>query len=276
MTIVPKAKELAILERSFLSAGLTRLAGIFGRVNHAGKQTQTNGKFDLPRVENPVAVVGDIHGRLDLLDLLLDKLAQEASAANLIFVGDYVDRGPDARAVIDRLRALGDDAVCLKGNHEAMLLEFLDDPIEWGGRWLRNGGDRTLASYGIVLSENSSVDDVMAASSALRIALADGAETWLRGLPLFWQSGTLLVTHAGPDPAMPIEGQDDRVFLWGHDRFLRNMRSDGLWVAHGHWIRERPSCADRRIAVDTGAWATGWLTAAVIGLDGSVRFVATA
>lgn len=263
------------MERSFLSAGLMRLAGFFGRVNNGGKQTQADGKFDPPRVDEPVAVVGDIHGRLDLLDLLLDKLAQQASDAKLIFVGDYVDRGPDARAVIDRLRALGAGAVCLKGNHEAMLLEFLDDPIEWGGRWLRNGGDRTLASYGIALSENSSVDDVTAASSALRIALADGTETWLRDLPLYWQSGTLLVTHAGPDPAMPIGGQNDQLFLWGHDRFLRAARTDGIWVAHGHWIRERPSCVDGRIAVDTGAWATGRLTAALIATDGSVRFVAT-
>ena len=275
MRIVPKAREYAILERSLLSAGLTRLANLFARVTKPLKHAQAIGNFDPPRVKQPVAVVGDIHGRLDLLDLLLDKLANQASGAKLVFVGDYVDRGPDVRAVIDRLRALGDDAVCLKGNHEAMLLEFLDDPIELGGRWLRNGGDRTLASYGITLRENSSVDEVRAASSALRIALADGAESWLRGLPLFWQSGTLLVTHAGPDPALPIKGQKDEVFFWGHDRFLRNPRSDGIWVAHGHWIRERPSCIDGRIAVDTGAWTTGRLTAAVIGVDGSVKFVAT-
>ncbi len=263
------------MERSFLSAGLLRLAGIFGRVSKIHGQSQSGGNHDPPRVDETVAVIGDIHGRLDLLDLLLDRLASEAGDAKLIFVGDNVDRGPDARAVIDRLRALGDGAVCLKGNHESMLLDFLDNAIEWGGLWLRNGGDRTLASYGITLSENSSLDEVMAASSALRIALTDGTEAWLRGLPLIWQTGTLLVTHAGPDPATPVEEQDERVFLWGHSRFLREARTDGIWVAHGHWIRERPSCADMRIAVDTGAWATGRLTAAIIATDGTVRFVAT-
>ena len=263
------------MERTTLSAAMTRLAGIFRRAASFGNSSQPGDHFAPLCVDTPLAVIGDIHGRLDLLDMLLDRLADKAPDAKLIFVGDYVDRGPDARAVIDRLRGLGDGAVCLRGNHEAMLLEFLDHPIELGGRWLRNGGDATLASYGIALNENSGVDEVTAASSALRIGLADGAEIWLRGLPLFWQSGTVLVTHAGPDPAMPIAGQDDQVFLWGHNRFLREQRTDGIWVAHGHWIRSRAVCAQGRIAVDTGAWASGRLTAAIIENDRAVRFIAT-
>ena len=166
-------------------------------------------------------------------------------------------------------------AVCICGNHEAMMLEFLDDPIAKGGRWLRNGGEQTLASYGITLNEDSTVDQVVTARQHLQAALLDGSETWLRSLPLSWTSGNLMVTHAGPDPDEPTEGQDDKVFLWGHSRFLRAPRNDGLWVAHGHWIRDKPICADGRINVDTGAWATGRLTAALIGTDGTVRFIAT-
>ena len=217
-------------------------------------------------------MIGDIHGRADLLDTLLTKISQQAPDAKLIFVGDYIDRGPDSRPVIDKLRTLP-DAICIRGNHETMLLEFLDTPIESGGRWLRNGGAQTLASYDITLSENASRQDVLAARQNLHAALSDGTEIWLRALPLHWRSGNLLVTHAGPDPARPIAAQDDDVFLWGHSRFLRASRTDGLWVAHGHWIRGRPSLTDGRINVDTGAWKSGRLTAVLISTDGQVKFI---
>ncbi len=229
---------------------------------------------DPPHPEFPVAVIGDIHGRADLLGLLLENIGQIAPDATLIFVGDYVDRGPDSRGVIGKLRAL-DNAICLRGNHEAMLLEFLDDPIEKGGRWLRNGGAETLASFGISLGEDSGTEQVLNASKALRKTLADGTEDWLRVLPIFWQSGNLLVTHAGPDPATPISGQSERDFLWGHRRFLRDNRSDGIWVAHGHWVQDRAKIGDGRISVDTGAWASGRLTAALINPDGAVQFIDT-
>jgi len=228
-----------------------------------------------PRPDVPVAVVGDIHGRLDLLDALLAKIDLAAPSATLVLVGDYVDRGPDSRAVLARLQGLGPDTVCLRGNHEAMLLEFLAAPIERGGRWLRNGGVQTLASFGIDLDEQASSDAVMSARAALSQAMADGTQDWLRQLPLTWQSGNLLVTHAGPNPALPIAGQADRDFLWGHARFLRDPRKDGLWVAHGHWARSRPEIKDGRIAVDTAAWTSGRLTAALVDTDGSVRFIAT-
>ncbi|MGR3291571.1 MAG: metallophosphoesterase [Paracoccaceae bacterium] len=219
-----------------------------------------------------MAVVGDIHGRADLLDRMLTSISRQAPEARLIFVGDYVDRGPDSRTVINRLREQK-DAICLCGNHEAMMLDILTDPIETGGRWLRNGGVETLASYGISLSQESSSKDVRAASSALGRALSDGSETWLKKLPLMWESGNLLVTHAGPDPARSITGQEARNFLWGHSRFLRDSRSDGLWVAHGHWIRDKAISANGRISVDTGAWTSGRLTAALVGVDGRVNFV---
>ncbi|MEE9387851.1 MAG: metallophosphoesterase [Paracoccaceae bacterium] len=225
----------------------------------------------LPCPETPVAVIGDIHGRADLLNALLAVLAKQAPGHHMIFVGDYVDRGPDSAAVIEKLRTIR-NATCLCGNHEMMMLEFLDDPIAKGGRWLRNGGIATLNSYGITLADNSSTD-IIAASTQLRTRLADGTENWLRALTVSWQSGNLLVTHAGPDPAQPIPGQEDDVFLWGHKRFLRDPRHDGIWVAHGHWARKAATVADGRIGVDTGAWSSGILTAALITPDGDVNFV---
>lgn len=250
-----------------LLSGLKRMLGI------AGSKAPVE-QPDPPRPEFPVAVVGDIHGRADLLGILLGKISKEAPDATLIFVGDYVDRGPDSRGVISKLRELG-TAICLRGNHEAMLLEFLDDPIEKGGRWLRNGGVETLASYGLSLSEDSSTDEVLNASKTLQNTLADGTEEWLRALPIFWQSGNLLVAHAGPDPAAPIAGQAERDFLWGHRRFLRDNRTDGIWVAHGHWVRDQAEASDGRIGVDTGAFASGRLTAALITPDGAVCYVDT-
>ena len=247
----------------FLGA-LGRLLGLHGT---------PDGAMAGPDPQELVAVVGDIHGRADLLAELLAKIENEAPDARLVFVGDYVDRGPDSRAVIDMLRARGSGSVCLKGNHEVMLLEFLADPMNRGVRWLRHGGIETLESYGISLSMESSAAQIEAGSREFRAYLANGAENWLRSLPVMWQSGNLLVTHAGPDPLRPVSEQEEKVFLWGHNRFLRERRRDGLWVAHGHWARERAKMADGRIAVDTGAWQSGRLSAALISPDGRVRFV---
>ncbi len=252
---------------------MTRGAAILGALRGlVGRKRAEPLQFENPpRPELPVAVIGDIHGRDDLLARLLG-LLEHAGDWQLVFVGDYVDRGPESRQVLARLQAL--DAVCLKGNHEVMLLDFLDDPAENAGRWLRNGGRETLASFDVELAESPTLEMLENARDGLRAALGAG-EAWLRGLPLVWQSGNLLVTHAGPDPARPVQGQPDKVFLWGHNRFLRDARADGLWVAHGHWIRDRATAGDGRIAVDTGAWDSGRLSAALIDPDGGLRFVDT-
>ena len=245
-----------------------RLRGALGRLMRRRRAAVAPA---LPAPDRPLAVIGDIHGRADLLDQLLQRLAREAPGARLVTVGDYVDRGAESRAVIARLRGL-DGALCLRGNHEQMLLDFLDAPIEAGARWLRNGGVATLASYGIALDVTGSHDDIMRARDTLRAAMADDA-AWLAALPLFWQSGDVLICHAGPDPALPVPGQPDEHFLWGHPRFLRDARADGLWVAHGHWIQERAHVRGRRIAVDTGAWHSGRLSAAVLVPGRKPRFV---
>ena len=98
---------------------------------------------------------------------------------------------------------------------------------------------------------------------------------WLRSLPRLWRSGTLAVVHAVADPRRPLEAQEERHLLWGHPDCGRRPRTDGLWIAHGHTISETPTSADGVISVDTGAYATGRLTGAVVG-DGAVRFEMTA
>lgn len=250
-------------------SGLKRLAAIFG----SGPGSAVGQLVDGPRPEHAVAVIGDIHGRVDLLENLLKTIGSETTQFQIVFVGDYVDRGPDSRAVLDLLRHRIPSAVCLLGNHEVMLLEFLNETLEKGGRWLRHGGFATLASYGIQLGNNPTTAELEKARGDFADILADGTLDWLKACPLFWQSGDLVVSHAGLDPKVAVLAQDDRDLIWGHNRFLRDDRNDGLWVAHGHWVRDQPTCANRRINVDTGAWKTGVLTAAIIDPDGTVRFL---
>lgn len=264
-------------------------------------------QFDAPLApETPVIVLGDIHGRSDLLDDMLQRLETEApSEAHLVCVGDYIDRGDDSAAVLRMVQALQQAVpegvmVCLMGNHERMLLDFLDAPEAVGPRWIRHGGLQTLASFQVALGpglgpvtgepvsgaasgatparnsapEAEAARDWPAIRDALRAALGPALEAWLRALPLSWQSGNLFVAHAGADPARPISEQEPGGLLWGGAGFYDTPRDDGVWVAHGHVITPEAQAVNGRIPVDTGAYATGRLTAALIA-DGSVRFCQT-
>lgn len=222
-----------------------------------------------PQVPGPACVIGDVHGRDDLLGPLLDRMAQ--TGAELVLAGDYVDRGPDSAAVLARLMPLARAGriTCLMGNHERMMLDFLDAPAAEGRRWMMNGGAETLLSYGLSVHAARLDDDRLGwLAGALRAALPEGTEDWLRALPLLWQSGGLAVAHAGADPRRPLEEQEAAALLWGHPAFRKRPRADGTWVAHGHWIVPESSARQGRIAVDTGAWRSGRLTAARIGPDG--------
>jgi serine/threonine protein phosphatase 1 len=227
----------------------------------------------LPRPDPPVCVVGDVHGCAALLDRMLERIAAHPGAdrARLILAGDLVDRGPDSAAVLARVQALCEAgrAVALMGNHERMMLDFLDTPAEAGALWLSNGGDATLLSLGISLQR---APDMAALAAALRAALPPGQEAWLRALPLTWRpdepGSALAVSHAGADPARPFEDQDDRVLLWGHRDFRRKRRDDGLWILHGHVIAREVRAEEGRIGTDTGAFATGRLSAAWLDRDG--------
>ncbi|KIT16310.1 metallophosphoesterase [Jannaschia aquimarina] len=234
----------------------------------------------------PVWVVGDVHGRLDLLEKALLGIEADLSAGSrsgdkgaLVLLGDYVDRGGDSRGVLNLVRRLGRryphlDVVALMGNHERMLLDFIRVPEGDARRWLRHGGIRTLLSYGIVpVRADDSSDDLRRAARSLRKALSPDTVTWLEGLPTYWSSGNLVCVHAALDPALPMERQRPEAMLWGHPRFLAEPRQDDLWVAHGHTTVDEPVVEDRRIAVDTGAYETGRLTSAAISVDGDVRFM---
>jgi len=218
--------------------------------------------WDFPALapENTFIAVGDIHGRCDLLQRFLEL----RPLYPVICVGDYVDRG-DQSADVLRLLHARPDITCLSGNHEEMMLRFLDNPEETGQRWLRYGGLQTLASFGIAgLTESSGADTLRSARDQLENAMGPKLVAWMRALPSRWQSGNVAVVHAGADPARSIADQNIKTLHWGHPDFPKIERNDGLWVIHGHTIVEAPSATAGRISIDTGAYATGHLTAVLI------------
>lgn len=228
-----------------------------------------------------IYAIGDIHGRYDLLDQVLERILSDAAASpgapRIVFLGDYIDRGEGARQTLDLLVDFAArreaEPVFLMGNHEQMLLRFLDDPAA-GERWLRFGGLQTLVSYGVA-APPSLRDSLEALRVRADLSRALGQHLdFLKALCLSHRAGNILFTHAGADPAVAAEEQEAQTLLWGSERFLAADRQDGIWVAHGHFVVDQPSAERGRIALDTGAYFSGRLTAARI-VDGDVTFLET-
>ena len=227
-----------------------------------------------------IYAVGDVHGRHDLLARLVERIVEDAGAVAppaVVFLGDYVDRGEGARETIDLLRALARDGgiapVFLMGNHEQMLLRFLREP-DTAPRWLRNGGLQTLASYGVPGAGSAhGAEAAIGLRDALLEALGPHLD-FIESLRLCHRAGNVFFAHAGADPALPTEEQDVRTLLWGCRAFHETVRDDDVWVVHGHFVVDQPSAEAGRIAVDTGAYFSGRLTAARIA-PGEVSFIQT-
>ncbi|MCA0044263.1 metallophosphoesterase family protein [Celeribacter litoreus] len=229
-----------------------------------------------PNPDQPLFIVGDIHGQIRALDALLDRAAREFPTSRLVFVGDFIDRGESSADVLSRLYDLSlenAEGVFILGNHEEMFLAFLDAPEEAGNRWLKYGGLQTMASFGSFhLRENSTTEMLVEARDKLRSVMPNGLENWLRSRPRHWQSGNVGIVHAGADPQRPLNEQRVNSLTWGHKDFGRLARQDGLWIVHGHTIVEMPREKNGVISIDTGAYATGKLTAAHID-NGQLSFV---
>ena len=233
-----------------------------------------------PRVPDGrrVYAIGDVHGRLDLLNRLLARIEDDAarhapSAFSLVFLGDYVDRGPHSRGVVERLMAgppstgplAGAEWRCLKGNHEEFLIRFLDEPMQ-GGAWCRNGGIETVRSYAGPLPEDME-GDLAALQLALSRAMPPSHVRFLARLPLTHREGDYLFVHAGIRPGVALEDQEPSDLLWIRDDFLFDSSPLGVTVVHGHTPGSVPEIRTNRIGIDTGAYYSGTLTALV--LDGS-------
>lgn len=227
------------------------------------------------RPDAPFWAIGDVHGCSDLLDQILEQMNDDP----VIFVGDLIDRGPDSRKVLEKVFDLCSSNTqkyqTLMGNHEQLLLDFLNDPEGSGRSWTRFGGLQTLASFGIPLSSSVHSDTARHdARDALIAEIGKPMIDWLTGLPRAWSSGNVHVVHAGADPSRPMAAQNPSDLTWGHRDFERVRRTDGQWILHGHVIVPRPTQMDGRIAIDTGAYATGILTAAHVSME-TVDFVST-
>lgn len=243
--------------------------------NASRPQPQQSFRGGLPKPDRAFVAIGDIHGCAENLARLWEKLDQIVPDLPLVHVGDYVDRGESSAQVLEMLfdrqkeRA---DVICLKGNHEEMFLEFLDDPSENGERWLRYGGLQTVASFGPT-GDAYGRKDIARLRDAVIERLGEERINWLKDMPFIWSSGNMSVVHAGADPRKPLDEQPSRNLTWGHQAFGQLPRRDGLWIVHGHTIVQVPQMASGVISIDTGAYATDRLTAAIVRPDREVEFV---
>ena len=227
--------------------------------------------------------VGDIHGRLDLLEAILALIEADAESSGhverrtLVFLGDYVDRGLDSRGVVERLIGglpQGFEAHFLKGNHEAILLNFLDDA--WSlDNWLVNGGEATMLSYGV---DTGRLARLRAPSEAWRQAFAavlpESHFRFFKSLKLSVSFGDYLFVHAGVKPGVPLAAQTEADLIWIRGPFLEYAGPFEKIVVHGHTPGEQPAIRSNRIGIDTGAVFTGRLTALRLQ-DGSGKFLQT-
>jgi serine/threonine protein phosphatase 1 len=216
-----------------------------------------------------IYAVGDIHGQLHLLDALLEQITADAGRADaqrcvLVFVGDYVDRGPDSAGVIERLVSglpEGFEVRCLMGNHEAILLKFLDDPESFD-HWLMNGAEETLASYAVDAPRSGAPTSARAACrDSFASALPSSHRAFLNDLPLFASFGDYLFVHAGIRPGVPLQDQSHKDLMWIREEFLESDADFGAVVVHGHTPGLEPVVRSNRIGIDTGAFVYGRLTA---------------
>jgi len=224
---------------------------------------------------------GDIHGRFDLLGELYQAVEADLQARPVdecveVFVGDYVDRGPDSRQVLkflaDRSSACG-RRVCLKGNHEDVLLQSLREP-DLLSYWLGQGGASTMLSFGVEPPGDARYKTLSACRDALAEALGPDLKRFLDGLGTMERIGDYVFVHAGIDPSRSLEAQEEHDLVWIREPFLSSTQEYGFCVVHGHTPRERRRVQGNRINLDTGAFATGILTCVV--LEGrSRRFLAT-
>jgi len=229
--------------------------------------------------------IGDVHGRLDLLENLLSRISEDARrhqadhARHLVFLGDYIDRGSESCGVVERLLddpMPGFSKVYLMGNHEEAMLAFLEGRSD-GLDWLSFGGLETLLSYGVPLrSLPRSEDAVLALRQGLAEAVPQSHLDFFRSCTLHHSIGDYVFVHAGVRPGIPLERQSPVDLMWIRDDFLRRkVPLPGRIVVHGHTICDLPQNREHRINVDTGAFVSGRLTSLVLR-DGERRFLSTA
>jgi serine/threonine protein phosphatase 1 len=223
-----------------------------------------------------IYAIGDIHGRYDLLQMLIARIGEHsaslppARSLYVVLIGDIVDRGPQSAEVLAMLYSLqrqNSRVIVLLGNHEEAMLQALDGDPDALRRWLAVGGDATLASFGIApLRVDDDPRDYM---NSARRAIPRQWLAWLRQLPLSVQSGDYYFVHAGVRPGVALARQVREDMLWIRREFLRYERDFGAIIVHGHSVTPDVDIRQNRIGIDTGAYRTGVLSA--IYLEGEKR-----
>lgn len=226
--------------------------------------------------------IGDIHGCLHLLEDVLGKIEADMAAspvaeAFLVFVGDFIDRGPDSAGVIERLRGYRHPPlkpIFLAGNHEEYLLRILSGETGKLDSWLTYGGKECVQSYGLEPEKLIAMPEGEALM-LVRRAIPDGHRRFLKSLADTFRFGDYLFVHAGIRPGLALEEQSRADLRWIREPFLDDAGDHGFVVVHGHTIVDEVEERPNRIGIDTGAYRTGVLTALVIEGTGR-RFLSTA
>jgi calcineurin-like phosphoesterase family protein len=223
--------------------------------------------------------IGDIHGRLDLLDRIIELIDRDLKAhpgdSVVVTLGDYIDRGPQSRGVLDRLAGnpFGGRYVPLKGNHEALLESFLDNPAI-GSDWWRLGGSETVKSFGVAIKPKMKLADFERVARQLPEAMSAQQIEFLRSLKTSFASESYFLCHAGVRPGLALALQSDVDLLWIRDEFLDSDSDFGKIIVHGHTPVDAPEVLQNRINIDTRAYASGRLTCVVLDHDRH-RFITT-
>lgn len=242
----------------------------FGKMFRRRKQQTTDGRR--------IYAIGDVHGCYDLLVDILQRVEVDHSVrpscdTHLVLLGDYIDRAWQSREVCELLFSMRelDKVHCLKGNHEAMMLNALDADVRALRFWMTYGGDATLRSWRLDpdLMEKALVDSGAAAEliEAARATIPVEIVEWMWGLPTSVSFGSYLFVHAGIRPGVPIETQRDQDMMWIRTTFLKHRGDHPMMIVHGHTEAKGPVMLDNRIGIDTAAHSTGTLTAVGIEED---------
>lgn len=237
---------------------------------------RSRSRFAGPRDQRWYAI-GDIHGCYSELNTLIELIDDDdnhrgETDTRLLFVGDYIDRGPCSRDVIRLMMRLdvGDDRVVfLMGNHEETLLAVADGNRRAAALFHKMGGRETLLSYGVTAQDYDSAD-AAGVVDLVRSAIPTDHINWLRKLRLSYQVGDYLFVHAGIRPGIPMKDQLSSDVRWIRNDFLASTADHGVMIVHGHSVTEQIDERANRIGIDTGAYATGRLSA--IGIEGTERW----
>jgi serine/threonine protein phosphatase 1 len=234
------------------------------------RELRVRGRRPSLPAELRIYAIGDIHGRLDLLDELLARISSDIALRPTarplyVFLGDYIDRGSASRETIDRLIEHGKthESVFLKGNHELIAIKCLSDRGLFD-QWLRLGGLETLVSYGVPAETLANGKQIAELQSAFHGALPQAHFRFFRDLKNSFECGDFFFAHAGVKPNVELSRQKENDLLWIRGEFLTSKDDFGKIIVHGHTPTHEIEVAPNRINIDTGAFATGRLSCLVL------------